>query len=56
MLELIKTKNKLIKNKMENKFDFNTIQDFDNHIDKSIPSFSIMMKAIAEHVYNTILK
>ena len=31
---------------MENKFDFNTIQDFDNHIDKSIPSFSIMMNAI----------
>jgi tRNA (cmo5U34)-methyltransferase len=28
------------------KFDFNTIQDFDNHILKSIPSYDIMMKTI----------
>jgi len=31
---------------MDTKFDFNTIQDFDNHIEKSIPSFDNLMNAI----------
>lgn len=27
-------------------FDFNTIEDFDNHIDKSIPNYSFLIQAI----------
>jgi tRNA (cmo5U34)-methyltransferase len=31
---------------MKEKFDFNTIQDFDNHILKSIPNYDILIKTI----------
>jgi len=31
---------------MNQKFDFNTIQDFDNHILKSIPNYDILIKTI----------
>jgi tRNA (cmo5U34)-methyltransferase len=31
---------------VKEKFDFNTIQDFDNHIDKSIPNYNILISTI----------
>jgi tRNA (cmo5U34)-methyltransferase len=39
---------------MKSNFDFNKIRDFDNHIDNSIPSYSLlveMTKSIAEYFY-----
>jgi tRNA (cmo5U34)-methyltransferase len=31
---------------MQDKFDFNTIQDFDNHILKSIPNYDVLMNTV----------